>query len=159
MQLHKTHNPLTEQTRTASCNLLTVTLATTTDLLAQLKQAHWNVKGNTFYPLHLLFDEVAKELFESVDEVAERIMALGGTAYGTIQDAAKGTILKPYPNNIFTPDEHCQALTDRLGVYCKHLADNITKTEDLGDMGTSDLYIELVRLYEKRMWFIEAHLQ
>ena len=63
--------------------ILNQTLAATLDLKTQAKQAHWNVKGVNFLPLHELFDEIASELEVYVDMVAERVTALGGTALGT----------------------------------------------------------------------------
>src|SRR6187455_2039091 len=48
-------------------------LADSFDLLSQVKQAHWNVKGSDFWQLHKLFDEVAEEVAEWVDQIAERV--------------------------------------------------------------------------------------
>lgn len=54
-------------TRKSVVDMLNGTLAATTDLRTQTKQAHWNVKGKDFYQLHLLFDEMAGELEEYGD--------------------------------------------------------------------------------------------
>lgn len=58
--------------------LLNQSLATAIDLKTQIKYAHWNVKGKDFYQLHLLFDEIASEVEEFIDLIAERIATLGG---------------------------------------------------------------------------------
>lgn len=63
-------------------------LADASDLLSQVKQAHWNVKGPAFWQLHRLFDEVAEQADGWIDELAERITALGGYARGTVRMAA-----------------------------------------------------------------------
>lgn len=65
--------------------LLTQQLADALDLGLQAKQAHWNVKGPNFIGLHTLFDQVAEQLEEFTDEMAERAVELGGTALGTVQ--------------------------------------------------------------------------
>lgn len=57
--------------------LLNQSLATAIDLKTQIKYAHWNVKGKDFYQLHLLFDEIASEVEEFIDLIAERIATLG----------------------------------------------------------------------------------
>lgn len=88
MQLHTTRMSLPEKDRIEVIALLNKTLASTADLYAQCKQAHWNVKGPEFIALHKLFDEVAERIEEQVDIVAERITSLGGTALGTIQQAS-----------------------------------------------------------------------
>ncbi|WP_255532357.1 DNA starvation/stationary phase protection protein Dps [Microcoleus sp. LEGE 07076] len=90
--LYPTRIDMSAATRTQVVGLLNATLATTLDLKTQVKQAHWNVKGMDFYQLHLLFDEMAGELEEYVDTVAERITALGGLAVGTARTAASDSI-------------------------------------------------------------------
>jgi starvation-inducible DNA-binding protein len=80
--------------------LINQTLAATSDLKSQVKQAHWNVKGSDFYQLHELFDEIAGEIEEYVDMFAERITALGGYAMGTVRMAAENSILPEYPTEI-----------------------------------------------------------
>ncbi|BAZ12243.1 DNA starvation/stationary phase protection protein Dps [Calothrix sp. NIES-4071] len=139
--------------------LLNKTLAATSDLKSQTKQAHWNVKGSDFYQLHELFDEIAGELEEYVDMFAERITALGGYAMGTVRMAAENSILSEYPTEILTGMEHVTSLAERFGPYAKHLREAIDTTDELGDVDTSDLYTEVSRTIDKRLWFLEAHLQ
>lgn len=138
--------------------ILNESLAATLDLKTQTKQAHWNVKGKDFYQLHELFDEMAGELEEYVDMVAERITALGGTALGTARMAADHSILKEYPLDAIDGQEHVTALADRYSTYAKHVREAIGATDELGDADTADLYTEISRTIDKRLWFLEAHL-
>src|SRR5580658_10238701 len=85
------------QQRTSLIELLSHRLADMIDLHLQTKQAHWNFKGPSFIALHLLFDDIAGEIDEFADTIAERITALGGEAEGTLQVVAKRSKLKPYP--------------------------------------------------------------
>jgi starvation-inducible DNA-binding protein len=55
--------------------------------------------------------------------------------------------------------EHVAALADRLAIYAKSLRQNIDATDQLGDMDTNDLFVEISRAIDKRLWFLEAHLQ
>jgi len=55
--------------------------------------------------------------------------------------------------------EHVTALADRFAPYAKQLREAIDKTTDLGDADTADLYTEVSRTIDKRLWFLEAHLQ
>jgi starvation-inducible DNA-binding protein len=138
--------------------LLNQTLAASLDLKTQTKQAHWNVKGKDFYQLHELFDEMAGELEEYVDTVAERVTALGGTALGTARVAADQSILPEYPLDAIDGSEHVEALADRYAAYAKHVREAIDTTDKLGDADTADLYTEISRTIDKRLWFLEAHL-
>ncbi|TAF68635.1 MAG: DNA starvation/stationary phase protection protein Dps [Oscillatoriales cyanobacterium] len=158
-RLYPTRIDMPAETRSQIVGLLNATLATTLDLKTQVKQAHWNVKGMDFYQLHLLFDEMATELEDYVDTVAERVTALGGLAVGTARTAAADSILPEFPFDILDGKEYVTALADRYAPYAKHLRVAIDKTGELGDADTADLYTEISRTIDKRLWFLEAHLQ
>ncbi len=157
-KLYKSRIDLPEATRKEMSELLNETLAATLDVWSQVKQAHWNVKGKDFYQLHLLFDQVAGELYEYIDLVAERITSIGSTAHGTIRMAAHVTPLPEYPLDAVNGKEHLTAVAERLAAYGKHVRAGIDKTDDL-DKDTADLYTEISRTVDLRLWFIEAHLQ
>ncbi len=149
---------LTPETRRIVVVTLTKTLAATLDLKTQVKQAHWNVKGLEFFQLHELFDEMAGEVEEYVDMVAERITALGAIAYGTARIAAEQSPLPEYPLGAVDGVEHVTALAERYALYAKHLREGIETTDAAGDADTADLYTEISRTIDKRLWFLEAHL-
>lgn len=157
-RFYPTRIDLPQTVRSQVADILNQSLAATLDLKTQTKQAHWNVKGMDFYQLHQLFDEMATELEEYVDLVAERITALGGTAMGTARIAAADSILPEYPYDIVTGEEHVTALAERYAAYAKHLREAIDQTDNLGDADTADLYTEISRTIDMRLWFLEAHL-
>ena len=138
---------------------LNQSLANTLDLMTQTKQAHWNVKGKDFYQLHLLFDEIAEELSGFVDLIAERVTSLGGYANGTARMAAENSDLPEYPTDAAEGLGHVAALVDRFGRYAAHVRASIDEADGLGDKSTADLYTEVSRAVDKRLWFLEAHLQ
>jgi starvation-inducible DNA-binding protein len=157
--LHQTRIDLSAKSRVQLVDMLNETLADTFDLFSQVKQAHWNVKGHQFYQLHLLFDEMAGELINYADEVAERATALGGTAMGTVRMAAEKSSLSEYPSDVLEGLDHIAALSERFAMYCQELRSKMEKAADLGDASTADLYTEISRNADKRLWFLEAHLQ
>src|ERR1700733_3256006 len=108
--MQPTRNTLSENIRTQSVELLNKHLAAAIDLHAQLKQAHWNVRGPGFIAVHELFDKVAGEVEDYSDLIAERAGGLGGTAYGGIQVAAKQSFLAPYPLGIADEPKHIFAV-------------------------------------------------
>ncbi|WP_017652815.1 DNA starvation/stationary phase protection protein Dps [Fortiea contorta] len=158
-RLYPTRIDIPAEARVQIVTLLNQTLAATLDLKTQAKQAHWNVKGTDFYQLHELFDTLAGELEEYIDSIAERITALGGYAVGTARAAASNSILPEYPFDILDGKDHVTALADRYASYAKHIRQAIDDTDDLGDADTADLYTEVSRNIDKRLWFLEAHLQ
>jgi starvation-inducible DNA-binding protein len=158
-KFYKTRIDLAADIRSSVVETLSVTLAASIDLKTQTKQAHWNVKGLQFYQLHELFDEMASEIEEFVDMVAERITALGAIAYGTARVAVKTSFLEEYPLDATTGQEHLKALADAYASYGMHIRTAIDATDELGDADTADLYTEISRVIDKRLWFLEAHLQ
>ena len=84
--MYKTKIDLSEKIRRNVINILNDRLADAIDLQSQVKQAHWNVKGPNFIALHELFDKISDEVLEHIDDLAERITSLGGTAEGTVAE-------------------------------------------------------------------------
>jgi starvation-inducible DNA-binding protein len=155
----ETRIDIPEDTREQVIELLNARLADTFDLYSQLKQAHWNVKGSDFYQLHLLYDQVAEDVFPFVDEIAERATQLGGLALGTARMAASASSLEEYPLDAIEGMETVTAVADRLAAYAAAVRSAIDTTAEWGDQSTSDLFTEISRTVDKYLWFVEAHQQ
>ena len=157
--MHNTKNDLVNGTRGEVVEILNARLADVIDLKTQAKQAHWNVKGIHFIGLHELFDQVAIAAEAHTDLIAERITALGGTAYGTARVAAQNSTLPEYPLEIVDGTAHVDALSTALADFGKNVRQGIDDTDKLGDKDTADLFTEVSREIDKLLWFVEAHLQ
>lgn len=137
--------------------LLNQELADMSDLHSQTKQAHWNVKGPQFMPLHALYDQLAGELVGYVDDLAERAVQLGGLAQGTNRMSAGNSRLPELPN-ITAGLEVTAALVERYGHVAATTRKCIQIAADAGDQDTSDLMTEISRGMDKWVWFLESHL-
>lgn len=157
--MHTTRNDLPQKTRARIEKLLNARLAEALDLAAQVKQAHWNVKGPNFIGLHELFDKVAEEIEGHSDEIAERAVQLGAQVHGTIRAAAKASSLKEYPLDIVSGADHVDALSDALAAFGKLAREAIDTAGDAGDADTADLFTQVSRSIDKSLWMIEAHGQ
>src|SRR3954466_4330475 len=115
--MFKTKNDLSEVTRAKVVELLNARLADCTDLQTQIKQAHWNVKGPNFIALHELFDRINEDVEDNVDELAERVVQLGGVAEGTARRAANRSSLREYPPNPVDGRGHVEALSSALAAF------------------------------------------
>ncbi|MEX0709759.1 MAG: DNA starvation/stationary phase protection protein Dps [Chloroflexota bacterium] len=134
-------------------------LADAFDLWSQAKQAHWNVKGPDFWQLHKLFDEVADEAAAWVDQLAERVTALGGYANGTVRMAAATSTLPEFPTDISDSMDFVSAVGARLATFTNAARAAIDRADKLGDADTADLLTEISRCADKYLYFLEAHLQ
>jgi starvation-inducible DNA-binding protein len=157
--MYDTRIDLSSAVRTKAIALLQTQLADSVDLFTQIKQAHWNVKGPSFIALHELFDLVAEIVEDQSDLLAERIAALGGRADGTVRVAAAESNLAEYPLAIVRGSEHVAAVADRLAAYGQSARTNIDRAAELTDADTADLFTEISRAIDKKLWFVEAHLQ
>ena len=157
--MYKTKIDLSEKMRRNVIVILNDRLADAIDLQSQVKQAHWNVKGPHFIALHELFDKISDAVLDQIDEIAERITSLGGTAEGTVAVAAKRSKLKNYPLSITAGKDHLFYLSTQLSVFGKAARSAIDQTDELGDADSADLFTQVSREIDKYLWFIEAHLQ
>ncbi|MBC6957864.1 MAG: DNA starvation/stationary phase protection protein Dps [Chloroflexi bacterium] len=158
VRLHPTRNDLSQSVRESMIDTLNQTLADLSDLHGHAKQAHWNVRGMEFIALHELFDTLAEELDGHIDAVAERVTALGGTALGTVRMAARHSRLPEFPLNLSGGKAYTEALADRYGAAANLVRKAIDTADAAGDMNTADLFTEIGRDLDKRLWFLEAHL-
>lgn len=154
-----TKNPLPAKKRDKLIEILQQRLADATDLQLQVKVAHWNVKGPHFISLHELFDDIYEKVAEMVDEIAERLVALGGQADGTVQSVAKSTSLKAYPKNASGGTAHVKAVSSVLAQFSKALLESVEKSSEIGDPATEDLFTGQIQVIDQYTWFVEAHLE
>ena len=157
--MHKTRIDLSAKTRAKVIELLNARLADAIDLQLQVRQAHWNVKGPSFIALHELFDRIAGEIGGQVDDLAERITALGGVAEGTVQAISGRSKLDAYPLDISDGRAHVDALAAALARFGKSVRKAIDDSGKAGDADTSDLFTGISRSADKNLWLLEAHLQ
>ena len=152
-----TRNDLPEKVRAGAVELLNQQLADALDLALQAKQAHWNVKGPSFIALHELFDTVVDELLEHADDLAERAVELGGTAFGTVRIAAKASRLPEYRLDIGSGQDHVAALSAAIATFGASARAGIDAATALGDAATADLFTGISRGVDKLLWKVEAH--
>lgn len=154
-----THHDMPAEARQTVVQLLNEQLADTFDLFSQTKQAHWNVKGPEFYQLHELYDELAAQLLEYVDMIAERATALGGVATGTVRMAAGSTRLDEFAGAPVGSIESVEMLVERYADLAESTRQAIDQSQEAEDLDTADLFTEVSRALDKALWFLEAHIQ
>jgi starvation-inducible DNA-binding protein len=155
--MQNTHNTLPEKIRAQSIELLNKHLAASIDLQAQVKQAHWNVRGPGFMAVHELFDKIAEQVETYSDMIAERTAGLGGTAHGTIQVAVERSFLIPYAHGIADTEQHLFAVAGSLAAFGQSSREAIGLAAAFGDADTADLLTEVSRGVDQYLWFVEAH--
>ena len=152
----KSRNDMQDNAKQTSIGVLQGSLTDSIDLYTSTRQAHWNVKGSHFRGLHLMFEEFYTQVEKDIDEVAERLVQLGGTATGTSQSVAAGTRLSAYPVELKAGLGHVSALLDRYVACAKTVREGIDEADEAGDAGTADLLTNVVQNLDKAIWMLEA---
>jgi starvation-inducible DNA-binding protein len=147
---------LNEQVRLSLVVGLNQNLAGLTDLATAYKQARWNVVGIDFAQLHVVFDQLADQTRDFVDLIAERAVAIGGVARGTIQAVVEHSTLPAFPVEERDEVRLLEELVRRTDVLAADLRG--TMDESAAEAATQDIYIEVVRGIEKQRWMLQSYL-
>jgi starvation-inducible DNA-binding protein len=145
-------------TRNALGMILNERLADFLDLERQAKQAHWNVKGTRFMPLHELFDATAALAVDWADTIAERAVQLGCVAEGTVQAIAARTALPQAPLNAGSADAWVHVVAEALAFCANAARADIAEADAAEDAVTTDILTRIAGEADKQLWFVEAHL-
>lgn len=159
--MNATRNTLPASARKKAVQLLNSAVADLFDLYARTKQAHWNLRGQSFFALHKLLDEFAATVQEHIDSAAERATALGGIVEGTLRDTVKRSRLKKKeePASKSGQRDWIRELADVHAACGDHIRSAIKKVSDEDDFGTADLLTDALRDLDKQLWILEAHVE
>ncbi len=133
-------------TRTTELNKLVANL---TVLYTKLHSFHWYVKGRSFYTLHEVFENYYNYTTESLDEVAERLLAIGGRPVSTLKGALEIATIKEATEQE-TTSEMVAAIFHDFELLINDLTHLMGVSEDEGDQGTSDLALGLKNSIRKK---------
>lgn len=141
--------------REKSATALTKLLADTYTLYLKTHGYHWNVEGPHFQQLHNLFMDQYTEMWTAVDDLAERIRALGHFAPGSYGDMAKHASLREE-----TGRPNWQEMVANLARGHEQVAKtarNVLRiAEEVGDDATADVVTPRITLHEKTAWMLRA---
>ena len=119
---------------------------------------HWNIKGEKFFELHLKFEELYTNLLLKVDEVAERILTLGGTPLHTFDDYKNIAKIKSV-KDVSDGKKGVQTILDAFEILIVSQRELLNLSADASDEGTNALMSDYIREQEKLVWMYSSFLQ
>ena len=122
-----------------------------------LRGLHWNIKGKSFFELHLKFEEFYTDTQEKVDLIAERILTLEGIPLHTFGDYEKNSIVpigKKFSNDI----EAVELVVKSLSELLKIERNILYIAEEANDEGTNAMMSDFISEQEKTIWMMKAWL-
>ena len=126
-------------------------------LYTKLHSHHWFVKGNQFYQLHELFEDLYDEVTEHFDAVAERILMLNERPLATLKDFLAVTTLKEATGNE-TAEEMLENLLVDLTQLNQELTETIKLAQEVEDEVTVDILLGITSSFQKHIWMVKATL-
>ena len=133
-------------------------LADTFTLYLKTHKFHWNVKGPFFQMFHGLFGSQYEEMWEAVDEIAERIRQLGLQAPGSYKEYMSLTTIQESIDSPRAEAMLVQLVADQNSII-KTCEDLFTLASEAGDQATADLLIQRMKAHEKQVWMLRSHLE
>ena len=118
---------------------------------------HWNVKGEHFFTLHPKFEELYTELQLQIDEIAERILTLGGTPLHAYSDFAERSGIKE-DKGVFDGRACVLGVVKGLQTLIEEQRAVIEIAESASDQGTADIVTGYIQAQEKEIWMYNAFL-
>lgn len=152
---------LAEDDREAISEALSRVLADAYILYLKTHAAHWNVTGPMFHSLHAMFEEQYTEQWKALDEIAERIRALGFFAPGSQGEYARLSSLDDGPGSEDSSDWRAlvRALLEDNEGFCTTASAALDKAAQAGDEPTVDLLTQRLQVHQKNAWMLRSLLQ
>ncbi|MFT6883784.1 MAG: starvation-inducible DNA-binding protein [Marinoscillum sp.] len=116
---------------------------------------HWNIKGKRFFELHVKFEELYTEALTNIDEIAERILTIGGAPLHSFEEYIKHSNLKVYMN-ISKDEATVKAVHSQLGELVAREMEVKKIANACADSETEDMMIALINAQQKTMWMFKS---
>lgn len=123
-----------------------------------LRGFHWNIQGKAFFELHVKFEELYTDAAMKVDEIAERILTVGGVPLHGFEDYLSTAQIKPV-KNVHDAETAVKTIVSDL----EHIVSVERSLKELAgeseDSGTEDQMSALIEEQEKTLWMYKAWLK
>ncbi|KRF21361.1 Dps family protein [Paenibacillus sp. Soil787] len=126
-------------------------------LYVKLHNFHWYVKGNQFFTLHVKFEELYNEAALHVDELAERLLSIGGQPAATMKAFMELSSLKE-ASGTETATKMVEAVIEDFTILTQELKAGMQACEEVQDETTSDMLLAIQTSVEKHRWMLQSFL-
>ncbi len=151
------HLGLSRKETEKNIELLNELLANFQVYYQNLRGVHWNIRGKRFFDLHVKFEELYNNAQLRVDEIAERILTLGGVPLHTFADYLEVNKIK-VGKNISDDETAVKLVVESLQGLLKLERVLLQTTGDIDDEGSNSLISDLITEQEKDIWMLQAFL-
>ena len=137
--------------------LLNVLLANFQVYYQNLRGLHWNIRGKRFFELHVKFEELYNQSQLRIDEIAERVLTLGGTPLHTFEDYMKNNKIE-VGKDVTNDEEAVALIVKSLAALLVIEREILENAGAINDEGTTSMMSDLITEQEKDIWMMQAFL-
>ncbi|WP_042346910.1 Dps family protein [Bacillus massiliigorillae] len=137
--------------------LMNQQLTNWTVMYTKLHNYHWYVKGANFFTLHAKFEEFYTETATYIDEIAERLLTIGGQPIATLKETLETATIEE-ANGAETADDMVKIILSDFTAIANHIDTLLEVAENEKDEETADLFLGIKATLEKNMWMLKAYL-
>ena len=137
--------------------VLNVLLSNYQTYYQNLRGVHWNIKGKRSFELHVKFEELYNAAQEQVDQIAERILTLGGVPFNTLASYVKHATI-PVGENVSDDDKAVRLIVDSIIALLPLERELLSLSDEINDEGTNTLVSDLIVEQEKNLWMLKSYL-
>lgn len=124
----------------------------------KLHNLHWYVKGRSFFTLHAKLEELYDQTAGILDEVAERLLALGGAPVASMKKALALTAVKELEDAAISSDDTVKAMISDTEYWITDTKEIVSLAEEEGDGATADQFNGYLAQYQKLLWMLKAYM-
>jgi starvation-inducible DNA-binding protein len=150
---------LDEEVMSSVVQILQTVLSDEMVLYTKLRNYHWNVTGQSFAPLHALFEAQYTQLEATIDELAERVRMYGAHALGTMSAFIKTARLQEGDGTLPDTNGMVANLLNDHEAMIRNLRNDVESLDDLDDVGAEDMLTGLLQDHQKMAWFLRTYLE
>jgi starvation-inducible DNA-binding protein len=133
---------------------LNAILATTFAIYLKTKNFHWHVSGPHFRDYHLLLDEQGEQIFDSTDDIAERVRKIGGTTLRSIGQISKLQGIEDNDESFVSPADMLRELMSDNKKLIEAMRGCHEVCDKYGDVATASILENFIDQAERRVWFL-----
>ncbi len=123
----------------------------------KLHNLHWYIQGDGFFTLHAKFEELYDQTAQIIDDVAERLLALGQAPVASAKKTLEMAKVKELDDKPIKSHEALQELKTDVEYWIKDSCDIVKLAENEGDSVTADIFTGYKGDYQKLLWMLNAY--